>query len=142
MSKQLASFALICALAPLPAGAQTEGLWDHNGSTMKLVHEDGGFSIYYKTIRSGLKGTIPAEAPRFKGRIEDKQIIGKAFVYTRHCPKDKFEYLVKGPMKATDVIELRGPAPVVDPDTCKIVEYRKKSGNAHLVFKLLPPPKP
>jgi hypothetical protein len=142
MSKQLASFAFIWLLASAPAAAQKEELWDHNGSTMRLVHEDSGFGIYYKTVRSGLKGTVPVGAPRFRGRVEDKQIIGKAYVYTKYCPKKEFEYLVKGPVKSPDVIELRGPAPVVDPDTCKIVEYRKKSGNAHLVFERIPLPAP
>lgn len=67
MRKLLLATACSAALV-FPALAQPPGLWDHNGSAMRLVYNNGHFGVYYERIRPGLVQTIPPGAPRFEGQ--------------------------------------------------------------------------
>lgn len=154
LAKRLAVAALVMVLLLLGAhlaAAQPPGLWDHNGSAMRLVYANGNgnFGVYYEIVRPELVETIPPGAPRFEGQRIGNQIVGNAFVYTKYCPGLSFPYPVGGIVYDEGVIELFGPAAVVDPFTCSIVGYRPNSDNAHIVFRLvqpvvaaLPPPPP
>jgi hypothetical protein len=130
------------ALAPTLAMAQPSSLWDHNGSTMVLTDEGPAVAIYYQDIRPALIRTIPPGAPRFRGRIVNgNYVIGDAFVYTKFCFGKSFPYHVSGVIH-DGIIDLHGPAAVVDPNSCSIVGLRADSDNAHVVFAALAPPPP
>ena len=130
------------ALAPTLAMAQPSSLLDHNGSTMVLTDEGPGFAIYYQDIRPALIRTIPPGAPRFQGRIVNgNSVIGNAFAYTKFCFGKPFPYHVSGVIH-DGIIDLHGPAAVVDPRSCTIVGLRANSDNAHVVFAELGPPPP
>ena len=137
MRKLLLATACLAALAS-PALAQPPGLWDHNGSVMRLVYNNGHFGVYYEVVRPGLVQTIPPGSPRFEGQRVGNQIIGNAFVYTQYCPGARFPYHVEG-TAYNGTIELFGSAAVVDPDICAIVGYKPDSDNAHIVFRLVQP---
>lgn len=122
-----------------PALAQSPGLWDHNGSAMRLTYANGDFGVYYEGIRPGLRQTIPPGAPRFEGRRIGNQIVGNAFVHTKYCPGRSFPYHVSGIVYDEAVINLYGPAAVVDPNSCSIVGYAPNSDNARVVFRLVQP---
>ena len=130
------------ALAPTLAMAQPSSQWDHNGSTMVLTDEGPNFAIYYQDIRPALIRTIPPGAPRFRGRIVNgNSVSGDAFAYTKFCFGKPFPYHVSG-MIHDGIIDLYGPAAVVDPHSCTIVGLRANSDNAHVVFAELAPPPP
>lgn len=137
---------LITAAASMiiQAAAAQPGFWDHNGSLMRMVENGPMLAVYYDQVRPGLIETIPPRSPRFEGqRIGPVQLAGLAFVYTKHCPGMRFPYEVQGTI-INGVIELHGPAAVVDPYSCSIVGYRPDSDNAHIIITLvrpeLPPP--
>jgi tetratricopeptide (TPR) repeat protein len=110
---------------------------------MVLTDEGPGFAIYYQDIRPALIRTIPPGAPRFRGRvINGNYVTGDAFVYTKSCFGKPFPYHVSGAIH-DGIIDLRGPAAVVDPHSCTIVGLRGNSDNAHVVFaELAPQPRP
>jgi flagellar biosynthesis GTPase FlhF len=109
---------------------------------MVLTDEGPGFAIYYQDIRPALIRTIPPGAPRFQGRIVNgNYVIGNAFVYTKFCFGKSFPYHVSGVIH-DGIIDLHGPAAVVDPHSCTIVGLRADSDNAHVVFAELAPPPP
>jgi hypothetical protein len=66
--------------------AQPPGLWDHNGSAMRLTYNNGHFGVYYEVVRPGLRQTVPPGAPRFEGQRIGNRIVGNAFVHTKYCP--------------------------------------------------------
>ncbi len=108
---------------------------------MVLTDEGPGFAIYYQDIRPALIRTIPPGAPRFRGRIVNgNYVIGDAFVYTKFCFGKPFPYHVSGVIH-DGIIDLRGPAAVVDPRSW-IVGLRANSDNAHVMFAELAPPPP
>ena len=122
------------------AAAQPEGLWDHNGSAMQLSYNGpNNFGVYYQQVRPGLIQTIPPGSPRFEGQQNGNQLFGNAFVYTKYCPGARFPYQVSGIVHSEGVIELYGPAAVVDPYSCSVVGYAADSDNAHIVFHLVQP---
>ena len=139
MKRLLMATACLAALIS-PALAQPPGLWDHNGSAMRLVpNGNGGFGVYYEVIRPGLRVTIPQGAPRFEGQRIGNRLVGNAFVYTKYCFGKPFPYHVEGVIQGESFIELWGPAAVVDPQICQIVGHAPNSDNAHLVFHLVQP---
>ena len=138
MRKLLLATACLAALVS-PALAQPPGLWDHNGSAMRLVYNNGHFGVYYEIVRPGLRQTIPPGAPRFEGQRIGNRIVGNAFVHTKYCPGRSFPYRVSGVVYNQAVIDVYGPAAVVDPNSCSIVGYAPNSDNARVVFRLIQP---
>ena len=147
MAKGLRIYVKVSAamlLAATPAAAQS--LWDHNGSLMRVVESGSNLGVYYDRVRPGLVETIPPGSPQFEGQRIGDALAGYAFVYTKYCPGMRFPYHVQGNIW-NGIIDLRGPAAVVDPNICAIVGYRPDSGNAHIVttivtpgYPLTPPP--
>ena len=95
MRKLLTTTAALAATDYTCLGSPS-GLWDHNGSAMRLVYNDGHFGVYYEIVRPGLVQTIPPGSPRFEGTRTGNQITGNAFVYTKYCPGASFPYRVSG----------------------------------------------
>ena len=134
------TLALFLTAAPTVAMAQPQEIfWDNNGSLMRTVDDGYRISVSYETVRPGLRATTPPGALAFEGtRVNGNGIVGSAFVYTKYCYGTPFPYRVTGVVNG--VIDVWGPAAVVDPNLCRIVGLEPNSDNAHRIFQVPPPP--
>ena len=108
-------------------------LWDHNGSTVRLVAEGSLRRFLYVSPR---KGMLDAGATRgtllFEGERQGMLYAGTAYVFSKTC--GPIGYWVEGSVSSDQRrVELKGQAPRRN-SNCKISSYR----DDHLVFSLLP----
>lgn len=75
----------------------------------------------------------------FQGR---RILSGTAFVFSENCPPAP--YKVEGVIYAETDVRLDGAVPLVDPDSCQVVDYTWDSQNAalrvHFVMTIDDPP--
>lgn len=133
-TKWLTITALLACTGTAQAG---ESIWDHNGSLMRLSTNGPGLVVSYLVTRPGLTESIGPGTVRFQGQRIGDEIVGTAFVYSVICPPTP--YPVRG-VVYNESIELRGAAPLLDPDTCAVLAYIW-SGNARLVFTYVQTPR-
>lgn len=135
------TLALLIAAAPTVAVAQPQEIhWDHNGSLMRTVDDGVKVAVFYERVRPSLRATTPPGAIAFEGTRTNGNggVVGNAFVYTKYCYGKPFPYRVTGVVNG--VVDVWGPAAVVDPNTCRIVGFSPGSDNAHRTFQIPPPP--
>ena len=136
------TLAIFLTAAPTVAIAQPQEIfWDNNGSLMRTVDDGYRISVSYETVRPSLWATIAPGSLAFEGaRVNGNGIVGNAFVYTKYCYGTPFPYRVTGAING--VIDVWGPAAVVDPNICRIIGLEPNSDNAHRIFQVPPPPAP
>lgn len=132
--------ALLAAIGPALAGGPPPQahpplpLLVHNGSLMTQVFDpsSGHLLIQYKDPRPGLwpVGVIPGTV-LVDAQVRPTSIAGTAFVFSGVCPPTP--YRVVGDASPQGMVVLRGPAPLVDPYSCNVIEL-VPSQNSELVF--------
>lgn len=103
-------------------------LWEHNGSTVKLLADGANRSFFYENPRPGLvERGVSAGTLLFTGKKSGNSYSGTAYVFTR-CGKRPYQ--VSGNVTADQrQVTLFGKAPVTDAN-CNVIRYR----NGTLVF--------
>lgn len=136
MRKVILGLGAAVSLVALTAAAYaTAGyrLFEHNGSTMKVVR---GMStvVSYHNPRPELRDYgIRSGSELFSGREDtDGRLTGNAFYYSKSC--GPVEYEVSGAWSQNDrSLTLTGPVPVLDRN-CQVDHYSTTSANARLDF--------
>ena len=126
------TLALLLTAAPTVAIAQPQEIfWDNNGSLMRTSTMTTRISVSYQTVRFKPQGYDPS------GIACIRRCSGKR---KRHCRKRfrLYEVLLRHAFSRTvcrvsinGTVDVWGPAAVVDPNICRIVDYAPGSENAH-----------
>jgi hypothetical protein len=113
------------------AGTAHAANWLMNGSQMSVtVSGKSVITIRYVTWRSGLNGYVHRGTVCFQGIIsDDNEIEGTAYVFHRHCPPTPYSMSGSANENNTE-ITLYGAAPVMDPNSCRILRYDSTNQNA------------
>jgi hypothetical protein len=106
-------------------------LWNHNGSTMRLVAVGSTRKFFYENPREGLASVgVTTGKLLFTGRKSGNSYSGTAYIFS-HC--GQAPYRVSGPVSGDQrQVTLYGRAPVVAAD-CRISSYQDDA----LVFTFL-----
>ncbi len=128
----------LAAMAAFPTSAARggESIWTHNGSTIRWVSSGEDRWMYYLQPRLGLAaiGVQPGTL-LFQGQRIGNILSGVAFVFSENCPPAP--YRVEGLIYSETDVRLDGAVPVIDPDSCRIVDFTWDSHNAALRFHYL-----
>jgi hypothetical protein len=130
--------AMLAALSFPAAAARAEiGLWDHNGSLIRLDEQDKKRRLIYEHPRNEL--TLAGVKPGtvlFDGEIKsDGRMSGYAKLFRKGCAP--VDYYVEGPFdKTKGEIVLQGQAPVYSGQGCKITGYTEEGSASTLKFTL------
>ncbi len=123
------------ALTAFPASPARggESVWTHNGSLVRWVSSGEDRWLYYLEPRPGLAaiGVQPGTL-LFQGHRIGNTLLGTAFVFSKNCPPAP--YKVEGVIYSETDVRLDGAVPLVDPDSCQVVDYTWDSQNAALRF--------
>ncbi|PXA99238.1 hypothetical protein DMC47_04390 [Nostoc sp. 3335mG] len=106
---------------------------NHNGSVMAVSPAEG--IIRYERVRDGLRGTIADGTVLFRGEPWQPggAFRGTAYTFRKGC--DPAPYDVAASYEShTDVLTLKGEAPVRQQGGCTVTGYTADSGNAVLEF--------
>jgi hypothetical protein len=126
----------LAAMIALPASPARggESIWTHNGSTLRWVSSGEDRWLYYLQPRPGLAaiGVQPGTL-LFQGKRVGDILSGTAFVFSENCPPAP--YRVEGVVYSETDVKLDGAVPVVDRDSCQVVDYTWDSYNAALRFQ-------
>ena len=97
-------------------------LWNHNGSTVRLVASGATRKFYYESPRDGLAAVGVAKGTLlFSGAKNGNRYAGTAYVFSR-CGAQPYE--VSGQVSDDQrQVTLHGRAPIVD-SSCQIAGYR------------------
>lgn len=108
-------------------------MWTHNGSLVRWVSSGEDRWLYYLEPRPGLAaiGVQPGTL-LFQGHRIGNILSGTAFVCSENCPPAP--YKVEGVVYSETDVRLDGAVPLVDPDSCQVVDYTWDSQNAALRF--------
>lgn len=105
----------------------------HNGSGLQIFngpHDHVEFR--YTSVRAGLaarEGDV-----LFRGVMsEGGRVAGTAFVFRQGCPPAPYD--VSGTQTESRIV-LKGPAPVREPDSCRIARYDDSVASARLEFTI------
>ena len=112
--------------------AQAPRLWNHNGSTMKLVSNGVQRQFYYENPRQGMRDEgVRRGTLLFEGTRTGNGYSGTAYVFLRGCsPKG---YHVSGTISDDErSVTMYGQAPRLNAE-CRLVGYRSDE----LVFELI-----
>jgi hypothetical protein len=113
---------------------QAPRLVDHNGSTMQIVLlPDDSIDIVYVRLRPGLWGYAAPGTVFVHGQWRQGVLYATAYAPSR-C--DHVPYKVSGTTDASGVLVLTGPAPLLDPLTCQIIQW---IWSANSVLAFVPP---
>jgi hypothetical protein len=125
----------LAALTAFPASPARggESVWTHNGSLVRWVSSGEDRWLYYLEPRPGLAaiGVQPGTL-LFQGHRIGNILSGTAFVFSENCPPAP--YKVEGVIYSETDVRLDGAVPLVDPDSCQVVDYTWNSQNAALRF--------
>ena len=107
-------------------------LWNHNGSTMRLVADGPSRTFLYQTPRAGLETVgVQSGTVLFSGQKNGDSYSGTAYVFSRNCGATAFA--VSGPVAADQrSLSLYGKAPQRGAN-CAIAGYRDET----LVFNFV-----
>lgn len=133
---RLAAFCLLLTLGMVSAHA--EGLYDHNGSTMRITQDGTTVRIAYEVPRPGLtsQGVRPGTV-LFQGLLDSNYYLeGMSRIFRTGCDIDYFVY---GQYQPAASFTLSGASPVLARTGCQIVDNVYEGPNANLVFSYLRP---
>jgi hypothetical protein len=114
--------------------AQSEQMWNHNGSLVRLVSKGTARRFYYESPREGMlrEGVAPGTL-LFEGTRRGDTYSGRAYVFSAVCGSRS--YAVSGTASSDDrVVTMVGQAPRLNV-ACEVVGYRPDT----LVFVYLGP---
>lgn len=99
-----------------------EPLWNHNGSTVRLIASGEDRRFVYESPKEGLAGVgVEKGTLLFRGKRNGGAYSGDAYIFSRCGPK---AYKVSGVVSQNDrEITMRGRAPIVD-GGCAVSGYR------------------
>ncbi len=127
--------------APPQQARQTLDLWrmqdisylNHNGSIMAVSPADG--TIRYERVRDGLRGSIADGTLLFQGEPWEPggPFHGVAYTFRKGCEPAPYE-VVASYEGVSEILTLRGDAPVRAGKGCDVVGHSARSDNAVLVF--------
>jgi hypothetical protein len=122
------------AIAPpsSPSRPLQPSLWNHNGSTMRLIAERTSRRFVYESPRPGIAELgIAAGVAAFEGGRNGNRYSGTAYVFSKKC--GRAAYRVEGTVSSDEkTVLLRGRAPVRGAN-CRVSGYREDN----LVFELI-----
>lgn len=100
-----------------------EPLWNHNGSTMRLIADAGARKFVYESPREGLAQVgVTRGAILFRGKKAGNSYTGTAYIFS-HCGAKPYQ--VKGPVSDDQrQVTLYGEAPIVD-SNCRVTGFRR-----------------
>jgi hypothetical protein len=105
-------------------------------SEMYMITEGNKVKIYYKTPSRYMERLVNKDTLKFEGTKNGPRYQGKAYVFTKYCRGESFGYDVSGGENDDQtLITLRGPAPVINVETCEIHRLKRDSKNSTLNFK-------
>ena len=109
-------------------------LYNHNGSLMRLEKTGDAVSIYYDKPRKGLRSVgVQSGTLLFEGRMDGKDYVaGLSRIFSKRC--GEIDYYVYGDFRSGQAFTLRGAAPVLGKNNCRIVDNVYEGSNANLVF--------
>ena len=107
-----------------------ESIWMHNSSMVRWVSSGEARWIYYVDPRPGLP--VAPETLLFEGQRVGNKLVGTAYVFISACPPTP--YTVEGIIYSEADMSLYGAVPVVDSNSCDVVDYTWDSHNAALRF--------
>lgn len=131
-----------CLLAALVIGGTASAadapekprLVDHNGSIMQIVLlPNDSVDIIYVQVRPGLWGYAAPGQVFIHGQWRQDVLYATAYAASRCGP---IPYKVSGAVDTNGVLVLTGPAPLLDPWTCQIIQW---IWSANSVLTFLPP---
>ncbi|MDO6590324.1 hypothetical protein DS901_11525 [Loktanella sp. D2R18] len=129
------TFGMLCA-AIGTAHADTL-TYSHNGSDMAVEVEGARVTIRYLTPRQGLQDIgVNAGTVLFSGQQGDGYLDGMAQMFSARC--ETIDYFVFGDFIQGSDFTLRGVAPVLATDSCRVVDNVSGTGNGVLVFNVAP----
>lgn len=107
--------------------------WNHNGSVMAISPSDG--TITYASPKQSLAGTVSPGQVLFEGDAwaPGGPFSGTAYTFRKGC--EPAPYAVEATYEGySEILTLRGAAPVRERGGCKVVGYDETSANAVLQF--------
>ena len=107
-------------------------MWNHNGSTMRLVAEGGVRRFYYENPRQGVRSEgVSTGTLLFEGTRSGNIYSGTAYIFTSRCGKRA--YSVSGSVSNNDrLVTMVGQAPRLN-SACQVVGYQSDN----LIFEYL-----
>jgi hypothetical protein len=124
----IALYAIAAFLASPANGG--ESIWMHNSSMVRWVSSGEARWIYYVDPRPGLP--VQPDTLLFEGQRLGNRLVGTAYVFSSACPPTP--YTVEGIIYSETDVSLYGAVPVVDTDSCDVVDYTWDSHNSALRF--------
>ncbi len=105
---------------------------EHNGSVMEVLGSvDGGVNITYAYPRRGLWELVAPGTLYVHGQWREGILYATAYVFSHQC--GPIPYQVSGGIEPDGNLVLNGPAPLVDPLTCQVIQWIW-SDNSTVVF--------
>lgn len=136
MIKPIVLAALLCA-GEASASAPPPRIVNHNGSIMQVIQTGRDtVEIVYMKPKPELWGYASPGTVLARGRWRDGILYATVYSVSRCGP---VPYQVSGRVDADEVLTLTGPAPLLDPWTCQVLQWIW-SANSVLTFQPLPPP--
>jgi hypothetical protein len=115
---------------PAPRASGGESIWMHNSSMVRWVSSGEPRWIYYVDPRPGLP--VQPDTLLFEGQRLGNRLVGTAYFFSSACPPTP--YTVEGIIYSETDVSLYGAVPVVDTDSCDVVDYTWDSHNSALRF--------
>lgn len=108
---------------PEPAAPSGPTLWNHNGSTMKLVADGASRRFYYESPRQGIRAQgVTTGTLLFDGTKSGEAYFGTAYIFSGRC--GKVAYQVSGLVAADQRrVVMRGQAPRLS-NGCQVAGYK------------------
>ena len=106
-------------------------------STMYSITEGAVVKFYYEIPSKCMKDLpVNKDTLKFEGEKNGKWYQGKAYVFTKYCGGKSIGYDMSGSENDDHtLITLRGPAPVIEKETCRVHHRTWDSMNSTLEFK-------
>jgi hypothetical protein len=95
---------------------------NHNGSVMQIFAlDDGSIDIVYAYPRQGMRELVAPGTLYLRGQWSEGILYATAHVFSHQCGPTP--YHVSGGIEPNGVLVLNGPAPLVDPQTCQVLQW-------------------
>jgi hypothetical protein len=120
------------AAADAPSQREAPRIVNHNGSLMQVIVLPGDMvDIVYMNVRPALWGYVSPGQVFIHGQWREGILYATAYSGSR-C--GMVPYQVSGKVELNGVLVLRGPAPLIDPWTCGVIQWIWSPTNSTLVF--------
>jgi hypothetical protein len=105
-------------------------------STMYLITEGDVVTFYYEIPGKYMQTLVNKDTLKFKGKKNGQWYQGKAYVFSKYCGGKSIGYDVSGSENDDHtLVTLRGPAPVIEKETCRVHHLTWNSKNSTIIFR-------